>query len=138
MAIESLRPAMTVSRISRAMDVPRSTIYYRRIGKWYFVPVVRFRAIRLTRKPMFQGIQQNRTSGSLSISVWIALRESGKYRFRNTMSCHVDRATIPATALKIRRETVSNIIKQIPADELPAAPEPSEDNDTGPASRSTE
>ena len=45
MAIESPSPAMTVSRISRAMDVPRSTIYYRRIGKWYFVPVVRFRAI---------------------------------------------------------------------------------------------
>ena len=33
MAIESLRPAMTTSRISRAMDVPRSSIYYRRIGK---------------------------------------------------------------------------------------------------------
>ena len=33
MAIESLRPAMATSRISRAMDVPRSSIYYRRIGK---------------------------------------------------------------------------------------------------------
>ena len=33
MAIESLRPAMTVSGISRAMDVPRSSIYHRRIGK---------------------------------------------------------------------------------------------------------
>ena len=33
MAIKSLRPAMTVSGISRAMDVPRSSIYYRRIGK---------------------------------------------------------------------------------------------------------
>ena len=32
MAIESLKPAMTVSRISRAMDVPRSSIYYRKIG----------------------------------------------------------------------------------------------------------
>ena len=31
MAIESLKPAMTVSRISRAMDVPRSSIYYREI-----------------------------------------------------------------------------------------------------------
>jgi transposase-like protein len=30
MAIESLRPAMTTSRISREMDVPRSSIYYRR------------------------------------------------------------------------------------------------------------
>ena len=30
MAIESLRPAVTTSRISRAMDVPRSSIYYRR------------------------------------------------------------------------------------------------------------
>ena len=30
MAIESLRPAMATSRISRAMDVPRSSIYYRR------------------------------------------------------------------------------------------------------------
>ncbi len=30
MAIESLRPAMTTSRISEAMDVPRSSIYYRR------------------------------------------------------------------------------------------------------------
>ena len=30
MAIESLKPAMTVSRISRAMDVPRSSIYYRK------------------------------------------------------------------------------------------------------------
>ena len=30
MAIESLRPAMTTSRISRAMDVPRSSIYYRK------------------------------------------------------------------------------------------------------------
>ena len=30
MAIKSLRPAMTVSRISRAMDVPRSSIHYRR------------------------------------------------------------------------------------------------------------
>ena len=28
MAIESLRPAMTVSRISRAMDVSRSSIYF--------------------------------------------------------------------------------------------------------------
>ena len=33
MAIESLRPAMATSRISRAMDVPRSSIYYRKIGK---------------------------------------------------------------------------------------------------------
>ena len=33
MAIESLRPAMTVSGISRAMDVPRSSIYYREIRK---------------------------------------------------------------------------------------------------------
>ena len=33
MAIESLRPAMTTSRISRAMDVPRSSIYYRRTGR---------------------------------------------------------------------------------------------------------
>ena len=33
MAIKSLRPAMAVSRISRAMDVPRSSTYYRRIGK---------------------------------------------------------------------------------------------------------
>ena len=30
MAIESLRPAMATSRISRAMDVSRSSIYYRR------------------------------------------------------------------------------------------------------------
>ena len=30
MAIESTRPAMATSRISRAMDVPRSSIYYRR------------------------------------------------------------------------------------------------------------
>ena len=30
MAIESLSPAMATSRISRAMDVPRSSIYYRR------------------------------------------------------------------------------------------------------------
>ena len=30
MAIESLRPAMTVAGISRAMDVPRSSIYYRK------------------------------------------------------------------------------------------------------------
>ena len=30
MAIESLRPVMTVSRISRAMDVPRSSVYYRK------------------------------------------------------------------------------------------------------------
>jgi|ACXJ01.1.fsa_nt_gi transposase InsO family protein len=33
MAIESLRPAMATSRISRAMDVPRSSIYYRRTGR---------------------------------------------------------------------------------------------------------
>ena len=33
MAIESLRPAMATSRISRAMDVPGSSIYYRKIGK---------------------------------------------------------------------------------------------------------
>ena len=33
MAIETLRPAMATSRISRAMDVPRSSIYYRKIGK---------------------------------------------------------------------------------------------------------
>ena len=33
MVIKSLRPAMTVSGISRAMDVPRSSIHYRRIGK---------------------------------------------------------------------------------------------------------
>ena len=33
MAIESLSPAMATSRISRAMDVPRSSIYYRKIGK---------------------------------------------------------------------------------------------------------
>ena len=33
MAIESLKPAMTVSRISRAMDVPRSSIYYRKTGR---------------------------------------------------------------------------------------------------------
>ena len=33
MAIESLRPAMSVSRISRAMDVPRSSIYYRKTGE---------------------------------------------------------------------------------------------------------
>ena len=30
MAIESLRPAVATSRISRAMDVPRSSIYYRK------------------------------------------------------------------------------------------------------------
>ena len=30
LAIKSLRPAMAVSRISRAMDVPRSSIHYRR------------------------------------------------------------------------------------------------------------
>ena len=30
MAIKSLRPAMAVSRISRAMDIPRSSIYYRK------------------------------------------------------------------------------------------------------------
>ena len=30
MAIESTRPAMATSRISRAMDVPRSSIYYRK------------------------------------------------------------------------------------------------------------
>ena len=33
MAIESLKPAMSVSRISRAMDVPRSSIYYRKTGR---------------------------------------------------------------------------------------------------------
>ena len=33
MAIERLRPAMTVSRISRAMDVSGSSIYYRRAGR---------------------------------------------------------------------------------------------------------
>ena len=33
MAIKSLRPALTVSGISRVIDVPRSSIYYRRIGK---------------------------------------------------------------------------------------------------------
>ena len=33
MAIKSLRPAMAVSGISRAMDFPRSSIHYRRIGK---------------------------------------------------------------------------------------------------------
>ena len=33
MAIESLRPAMATSRISRAMGVPRSSICYREIRK---------------------------------------------------------------------------------------------------------
>ena len=33
MAIESLSFAMATSRISRAIDVPRSSIYYRKIGK---------------------------------------------------------------------------------------------------------
>ena len=33
MAIKSLRPAMAVSGISRAMDVPRSSIYYRKTGR---------------------------------------------------------------------------------------------------------
>ena len=33
MAIKSLRPAMTVSGISRAMDIPRSSIYYRKTGR---------------------------------------------------------------------------------------------------------
>ena len=33
MAIESLRPAMTTSMISRAMDIPRSSIYYRKTGR---------------------------------------------------------------------------------------------------------
>ena len=33
MAIESLRPAVATSRISRAMDVPRSSIYYRSIER---------------------------------------------------------------------------------------------------------
>ena len=31
MSIESLKPVMPISRISRAMDIPRSSIYYSRI-----------------------------------------------------------------------------------------------------------
>ena len=33
MSIESLKPVMPISRISRAMDIPRSSIYYSRIEK---------------------------------------------------------------------------------------------------------
>ena len=29
-AVENMKPVMTIARISRAMNVPRSTIYYRR------------------------------------------------------------------------------------------------------------
>jgi helix-turn-helix, Psq domain. len=33
MVMENLKHALTVSRISRIMDIPRSTIYYRKTGR---------------------------------------------------------------------------------------------------------
>ena len=72
MAIESLKPAMTVSRISRAMDVPRSSIYYRKTGrsgkrKPRVSEIIEAEIIRLSAERTTYGYRR----------VWALLRNSG-------------------------------------------------------------
>ena len=72
MAIESLKPAMTVSRISRAMDVPRSSIYYRkteRSGKRKprVSEIIEAEIMRLSAERTTYGYRR----------VWALLRNSG-------------------------------------------------------------
>ena len=72
MAIESLKPAMTVSRISRAMNIPRSSIYYRRTErsgrrKPRIPEIIEAEIIRLSAE---------RTTYSYR-RVWALLRNSG-------------------------------------------------------------
>ena len=74
MAIESLKPAMTVSRISRAMDVPRSSIYYRKTGrsgkrKPRVSEIIEAEIIRLSAERTTYGYRR----------VWALLRNSGIY-----------------------------------------------------------
>ena len=72
MAIESLRHAMATSRISRAMDVPRSSTYYNRIER------------SVNRKPrVLESVETEikRISGERTKygyrRVWALLRNSG-------------------------------------------------------------
>ena len=72
MAIESLKPAMTVSRISRAMDVPRSSIYYRKTGrsgkrKPRVSEIIESEIIRISAERTTYGYRR----------VWALLRNSG-------------------------------------------------------------
>ena len=72
MAIESLKPAMTVSRISRAMDVPRSSIYYRKTGrsgkrKPRVSEIIEAEIIRLSAERTTYGYSR----------IWALLRNSG-------------------------------------------------------------
>ena len=75
MAIESLRPAMTTSRISRAMDVPRSSIYYRRTeGSGRRKPRIQenieSEVIRLSSERTTYGYRR----------IWALLRNSGELK----------------------------------------------------------
>jgi transposase InsO family protein len=74
MAIESLKPAMTVSRISRAMDVPRSSIYYRKTGrsgkrKPRVSEIIEAEIVRISAERTTYGYRR----------VWALLRNSGIY-----------------------------------------------------------
>ena len=72
MAVDILRKEMPVARISRAMDIPRSSIYYRSIER------------SVNRKPRVSGTVENeinRISGERTTysyrRIWALLRNSG-------------------------------------------------------------
>jgi transposase InsO family protein len=102
MAVDILKKDMPVARISRAMDVPRSSIYYRRIGKSGMrkprIPEnIEAEIIRLSAERTTYGYRR----------VWALMRNSGNHVNIKTVRCIMRRNSLALPYARHKNRTRS-------------------------------